>query len=77
MKQSMDYTWMIGGPQGGGINASAEMLAKAFSRAGLRVFANIEYHSNIKGKHSYYRVRDRTGIFILTSTAAYSRRTRR
>jgi 2-oxoglutarate/2-oxoacid ferredoxin oxidoreductase subunit alpha len=55
--QTMDYTWMIGGPQGGGINASAEMLAKAFSRAGLRVFANIEYHSNIKGKHSYYRVR--------------------
>ncbi len=57
MKKTVDYTWMIGGPQGGGINASAEMLAKAFSRAGLRVFANIEYHSNIKGKHSYYRVR--------------------
>ncbi len=56
-KATVDYTWMIGGPQGGGINASAEMLAKAFSRAGLRVFANIEYHSNIKGKHSYYRVR--------------------
>jgi 2-oxoglutarate ferredoxin oxidoreductase subunit alpha len=54
---TFDLTWMIGGPQGGGINASAEMLAKAFSRAGLQVFANIEYHSNIMGKHSYYRVR--------------------
>ncbi|MBI3538466.1 MAG: 2-oxoacid:acceptor oxidoreductase subunit alpha [Chloroflexi bacterium] len=57
MARSFDLTWMIGGPQGGGINASAEMLAKAFSRAGLYVFANIEYHSNIMGKHSYYRVR--------------------
>ncbi len=50
-------SWVIGGPQGSGINASAEVFAKACSRAGLRVFANIEYHSNIMGKHSYYRVR--------------------
>ncbi len=57
MPRTFDLTWMIGGPQGGGINASAEMLAKAFTRAGLYVFANIEYHSNIMGKHSYYRVR--------------------
>src|SRR3990170_3684389 len=48
---------MIGGPQGSGINASAEVFAKACSRAGLRVCANIEYHSNIMGKHSFYRVR--------------------
>ena len=50
-------SWMIGGPQGSGINASAEVFAKACSRAGLHVHANIEYHSNIMGKHSYYRVR--------------------
>ena len=48
---------MIGGPQGSGINASAEVFAKACSRAGLRVYANIECHSNIMGKHSFYRVR--------------------
>ncbi len=47
---------MIGGPQGGGINASAEIYAKALMRGGLHVFANIEFHSNIMGKHSYYRV---------------------
>ena len=47
---------MIGGPQGGGINASAEIYAKALLRGGLHVFANIEFHSNIMGKHSYYRV---------------------
>src|SRR5258708_3678764 len=56
MQKSRLY-WMLGGPQGSGINASAEVFAKACSRAGLRVFANIEYHSNIMGKHSFYRVR--------------------
>src|SRR5215203_251294 len=61
-----DLTWLVGGPQGGGINASAETLTKACTRAGYRVIANIEYHSNIMGEHSYYRVRisdeDRTSI---------------
>src|SRR5437867_122795 len=55
--QKNQLTWMIGGPQGSGINASAEVFAKACSRAGLRIYANIEYHSNIMGKHSFYRVR--------------------
>ena len=48
---------MIGGPQGSGINSVAENFAKACVRGGLHVFANIEYHSNIKGEHSYYRLR--------------------
>jgi 2-oxoglutarate ferredoxin oxidoreductase subunit alpha len=52
-----DVTWLIGGPQGGGINVSAETFARAMVRGGLRVFANIEYHSNIMGEHSYFRVR--------------------
>ncbi|MBM4420178.1 MAG: 2-oxoacid:acceptor oxidoreductase subunit alpha [Chloroflexi bacterium] len=49
--------WMIGGPQGSGINASAEVFARSCSRAGLRVYATFDYHSNIMGKHSFYRVR--------------------
>jgi 2-oxoglutarate/2-oxoacid ferredoxin oxidoreductase subunit alpha len=51
-----EFSWVLGGPQGGGINASAEVYAKALTRGGLQVFANIEFHSNIMGKHSYYRV---------------------
>jgi 2-oxoglutarate ferredoxin oxidoreductase subunit alpha len=51
-----EFSWVLGGPQGGGINASAEVYAKALARGGLHVFANIEFHSNIMGKHSYYRV---------------------
>lgn len=52
-----DLTWLIGGPQGGGINVSAEVFARAAMRAGRRVFANIEYQSNIMGEHAFYRVR--------------------
>ncbi|MER3397918.1 MAG: hypothetical protein C4315_03455 [Chloroflexota bacterium] len=52
-----DINWVIGGPQGSGINVAAETFAKALVRAGYRVYAAIEYHSNIMGKHSYYRVR--------------------
>jgi len=52
-----DFTWMIGGAQGTGINLAAETFGKACLRAGLHVFSNIEYHSNIKGEHSYYRLR--------------------
>ncbi len=48
---------MIGGPQGSGINSVAENFARACMRGGLHTFANIEYHSNIKGEHSYYRLR--------------------
>lgn len=54
---NQDVTWLFGGPQGSGINVSAELFARAIVRGGLRVFSNIEYHSNIMGEHSYYRVR--------------------
>ena len=57
MSITNSLTWMIGGPQGSGINSVAENFAKACIRGGLHVFANIEYHSNIKGEHSYYRLR--------------------
>lgn len=51
------FSWMVGGPQGSGINVSAEILEKALARSGYYVFGQIEYHSNIKGKHSAYRLR--------------------
>jgi 2-oxoglutarate ferredoxin oxidoreductase subunit alpha len=57
LAEENSLTWVIGGPQGSGINSVAETYAKACARGGLQVFANIEYHSNIKGEHSYYRVR--------------------
>ena len=57
MEYQSDLTWMIGGPQGGGINSAAESFAKALARGGYRICMNIEYHSNIQGEHAYYKVR--------------------
>ena len=50
-------SWMIGGPAFSGVNTSSDLFAKACVRAGLFVFSNIEYHSNIMGRHMNYRVR--------------------
>ena len=46
----------IGGFAGQGINTVALALARLCSRAGLDVFVNLEYPSNIKGEHNYAQV---------------------
>ncbi|MFM7389229.1 MAG: 2-oxoacid:acceptor oxidoreductase subunit alpha [Vampirovibrionales bacterium] len=50
-------SWMIGGPQGSGVDSSATLFSRALAVAGYWVFGKREYHSNIKGKHSYFVVR--------------------
>ena len=70
---SIDLTWVIGGPQGGGVETAANIFAGACAGCGLKVFGKREYYSNIKGEHSYFgvRVSDKTirsnvtGITIL------------
>jgi len=49
--------WMIGGPQGSGVDSAANIFARACCYGGLYVFGNREYHSNIKGLHSYFQIR--------------------
>ena len=46
--------WMIGGAQGSGVDTSASIFGNAVARAGYYIFGNREYHSNIKGRHSYF-----------------------
>ncbi|MGC8935782.1 MAG: 2-oxoacid:acceptor oxidoreductase subunit alpha [Candidatus Methanomethylicaceae archaeon] len=53
----MDLNIIIGGPQGGGVETAGMLLIRATASAGLEVFGAREYHSNIKGKHSYFHVR--------------------
>ncbi|MFM7469579.1 MAG: 2-oxoacid:acceptor oxidoreductase subunit alpha [Vampirovibrionales bacterium] len=55
-----DLCWMIGGPQGTGVDSSATLFARACSEAAYWVFGKREYHSNIKGAHSYFQVRVKT-----------------
>ena len=52
-----DFCWMIGGPQGTGVDSSATLFARACTVAGYWVYGRREYHSNIKGKHSYFQIR--------------------
>ncbi|MDE1828796.1 MAG: 2-oxoacid:acceptor oxidoreductase subunit alpha [Thaumarchaeota archaeon] len=54
---SIDLTWVIGGPQGGGVESAANIFAGACAGCGLQIFGKREYYSNIKGEHSYFGVR--------------------
>ncbi len=52
----MKLSWMIGGAQGTGVDTSAIIFGNAVAAAGYYIFGNREYHSNIKGRHSYLTV---------------------
>ena len=54
MKRINQLNWLIGGAQGSGVDSSAMTFAKTCASIGLYVFGKREYHSNIKGAHSYY-----------------------
>ncbi len=49
--------WMAGGPQGSGVDTAAIIFGRACGYGGLYVFGRREYHSNIKGLHSYFHLR--------------------
>ena len=48
---------MAGGPQGSGVDSAANIFARTCCYGGLHVYGKREYHSNIKGLHSYFHVR--------------------
>ena len=48
---------MAGGQQGAGVDTAANIFGKACGFGGLYVFGRREYHSNIKGLHSYFHLR--------------------
>src|SRR3989337_2995480 len=52
-----EFVWMTGGPQGSGVDSGANIFARACCYGGLHVYGKREYHSNIKGMHSYFHVR--------------------
>ncbi|HYB92590.1 MAG TPA: 2-oxoacid:ferredoxin oxidoreductase subunit alpha [archaeon] len=52
-----EFVWMAGGSQGSGVDAAANIVARACCYGGLNVYGKREYHSNIKGLHSYFHVR--------------------
>ena len=50
-------SWLIGGPQGSGVDSSANIFAKACAKEGFHIFGKREFYSNIKGEHSYFTIR--------------------
>jgi len=54
---SIDFTWLIGGPQGSGVESGANVFSKVCAEMGYQVFGKREFYSNIKGEHSYFAVR--------------------
>jgi len=54
---TFDFSWLIGGPQGSGVDTAANIFARVGAKLGYHVFGKREYHSNIKGLHSYFVVR--------------------
>lgn len=57
MNKISELSWVTGGPQGSGVDTSANIFAKVCALAGLNIFGKREYHSNIKGEHSYFTIR--------------------
>ena len=54
---AFDFSWLIGGPQGSGVDTAANIFSRVGAKLGYHVFGKREYHSNIKGEHSYFVVR--------------------
>ena len=54
---SIDVTWLIGGPQGSGVESGANIFSRVCAEMGYQVFGKREFYSNIKGEHSYFAVR--------------------
>jgi 2-oxoglutarate ferredoxin oxidoreductase subunit alpha len=48
---------MAGGPQGSGVDSAANIFGRACGYGGFYVYGRREYHSNIKGLHSYFHLR--------------------
>ena len=51
-----ELSFMVGGAAGLGIKTGGLIFARLCSRAGVRVFGNVEYPSIIRGDHNSYQV---------------------
>lgn len=52
-----ELLFLIGGPQGGGIESAGQIALKSLVLKGYAVIGTRDYKSNIMGAHSYYTIR--------------------
>ncbi len=53
----IDFSFMVGGEAGQGVQSVGFLLAKVFARGGYHIFADQDYESRIRGGHNFFRVR--------------------
>ncbi len=71
----MDVTFKIAGEAGQGLQTIGGILAHAFARAGLHLFAHQDYMSRVRGGHNFFQLRvadfpvgaSRRGINVLVA----------
>ena len=51
-----EISWMIGGPQGSGVDSASTLFAIACAKGGYSLFGKREYYSNIKGEPSHFQI---------------------
>lgn len=57
----LDYTFLVGGEAGQGLQTIGAVLSKALARQGLHVFANQDYYSRVRGGHNFFQIRAASG----------------
>ncbi len=57
----MDFTFLIGGEAGQGVQSMGFILAKALAKDGYSILASQDYESRVRGGHNFFTVRARDG----------------
>ncbi len=52
-----DFTFMVGGEAGQGIQSMGLVLAKIASQGGFHIFADQDFESRVRGGHNFFRIR--------------------
>jgi 2-oxoglutarate ferredoxin oxidoreductase subunit alpha len=66
---AVDFNLMVGGEAGQGVQSVGAILAKAFARGDLSVFADQDYESRVRGGHNFFRIRARSGSLPAIDTS--------
>ncbi len=52
-----DFTFLVGGEAGQGVQTIGSVLGLSMTRAGYHVFSNQDYESRVRGGHNFFKVR--------------------
>ena len=62
-----DFSTLVGGIAGDGINEAGVTISRLFSRLGYRIYMYYDYPSLIRGGHNFSLVRASTGFLAVLS----------